>query len=111
MLTTGGLAQFLSPGNLTVNGGINLPDTAGSVISGRVHHPFVASYIGPIPGGGFDSTLIFPTLPILPAVTAFPAAGATNITTTSSIVPGSYGNVSLTTNGTIERDFHFYATP
>lgn len=83
-------------GNIDVNGNI----TVGSgTVSGTVTHPAGTTYIGPAPtGGNVTGAPSLPTLPSLPTPAIFPAAGATNLTTTATITPGSYGNVSLANN-------------
>ncbi|MDQ2862373.1 MAG: hypothetical protein M3R50_01770, partial [Bacteroidota bacterium] len=95
VLSEGNFSQFGSPGNINVNGPANI-GVVGGRINGAVTISSPYSYSGPGPANGIDSVApVFPTMPVMPPTTAFPAAGATNITSTQSIVPGSYGNMNL----------------
>ena len=86
-------------GNIDINGNIVVQ---GGTVSGIVTHPLGTTYSGPAIGANDHvGTPSLPTLPALPPVTVFPPAGATNITTTTTITPGSYGNVSLGNNKTL----------
>jgi Subtilase family/Secretion system C-terminal sorting domain/MBG domain (YGX type) len=86
-------------GNIDVNGNIVI---GGGTVSGTVTHPPGTTYSGPAPAGGnVIGAPTLPTLPALPAITNFPAAGVTNITTTQTIAPGSYGDITLGGNKTI----------
>ena len=86
-------------GNIDAKGNITV---SGGTVTGQVTHPTGTTYTGPKPGGG-DSIKApnLPTLPALPAITAFPAAGTTNISSTTQISHGAYGNLSLGNNKTI----------
>lgn len=80
-------------GNVVVSGG---------TVSGRVTHPTGTTYTGPAPAGGnIVGVPAIPTLPALPVITTFPAAGTTNITTTQTLSPGNYKNITLSGNKTI----------
>ena len=80
-------------GNIDVNG--NTVITSGSV-GGTVTHPSGSSYFGPSPSGGnIMGTPTLPQLPSLPDISSFPAAGKTNISSTKTITPGAYGNITL----------------
>ena len=80
-------------GNIDVNGNIQI---SSGLVSGKVTHPSTALYTGPTPAGGNFSVLAtLPVLPVMPTITNFPAAGTTNIISTKTITPGSYGNVNL----------------
>jgi len=86
-------------GNLDINGDITIE--SGSV-GGIVTHPAGTIYSGPVPvGGEIIGAPSLPILPQLPTITSFPPAGNTDITSTQSISPGSYGNVLLTGYGTL----------
>jgi hypothetical protein len=90
-------SRFL--GNIDVNGNIFM---VGGVVSGRVTHPVGTTYTGPAPAGGNVIGLApLPILPVMPAITNFPAAGNVNINATKTIVPGSYGDISLNGGQTI----------
>ncbi len=83
-------------GNIDVNG--NVVVSSGTV-SGKVTHPVGTTYTGPIPGGGnVTGAPTLPTLPSLPTPMVFPSAGITNITTSTTLTPGAYGNVALSNN-------------
>ena len=83
-------------GILDVNG--NVVVQSGTV-SGPVHT--TGTYTGPAPTNGVNNSPSFPVLPTFPAAIVFPPAGVTNITTTTTLTPGSYGNITLTNNKTI----------
>ena len=86
-------------GNIDANGNIVV---SGGTVSGKVTHPSGKTYSGPTPAGGnVTGTPTLPTLPALPPVTTFPAYGTTNITTTQTINPGSYQNMTLTGGKTL----------
>ncbi len=86
-------------GNIDVNGKISIG--TGSV-TGVVTHPVGTAYSGPVPTGGeILGVPLLPTLPGLPAITNFPAAGTTNITGSQTITPGSYKNLTLSSNKTL----------
>ena len=81
-------------GNLEVAGNILI--TSGTV-KGKVTYPVGSTYSGPTPtGGAVVGSPNLPILPTSPTITNFPAAGTVDITTTQTIIPGSYGNVALT---------------
>ena len=83
----------LLKGNIDVNGKIVV---GSGVVSGMVTHPAAYTYTGPVPAGGNSSVLAaLPVLPVMPVITNFPAVGKNNVTTSSTITPGSYGMVSL----------------
>ncbi|GAG80369.1 unnamed protein product, partial [marine sediment metagenome] len=85
-------------GNIDANGDINSSGT----ITGTVTHPIGTTYSGTVPGGGeIIGTPNIPVLPSLPAPTVFPAAGSTNITSNTTISPGSYGDIILPGKKTI----------
>jgi len=89
-------------GNIDVNGNIVI---GGGTVSGVVTHPLGTTYSGPEIGGrNVTGTPTLPALPPLPAIRTFPAAGATDITSTQTITPGSYGNVNLGGNKTLTLD-------
>ncbi|HEX5027029.1 MAG TPA: hypothetical protein VFV68_17230, partial [Agriterribacter sp.] len=95
---TAGSGAFLD-GNIDVNG--NSKVTSGT-ITGKLTHPSGTTYQGPQPGGGnIVGTPTLPTLPIMPTITNFPAAGSTNITGSKTISPGAYGNMNLPGKKTI----------
>ena len=80
-------------GDIDVKGNIII---GGGTVSGKVTHPAGSSYSGPVPGGGeVIGTPSLPIMPDMPPITIFPAAGATNITSTQTINPGSYGNLTI----------------
>ncbi len=106
VLDEGYAPQYLSPGNITVNGNTVISTQLGGTISGSVTHPNSYTYSGPSPDGGeinTDSTvsIVFPQLPSMPPLTTFPAAGTTPITTTQTITPGSYGAMALAAQQTL----------
>jgi hypothetical protein len=77
-------------------------DANGNVVvqSGTVTGPVhtTGTYTGPTPTNPVSNAVSFPTLPTYPDAIIFPAAGATNISNTTTINPGSYGNVSMGNN-------------
>ncbi|HOS48933.1 MAG TPA: S8 family serine peptidase, partial [Bacteroidia bacterium] len=80
-------------GNINANG--NIVVSRGKVF-GSVTHPTGTTYTGPTPSlGNIIGTPTLPAIPSLPTPAVFPSAGATNITTTQTITPGSYGNMTL----------------
>ena len=86
-------------GNIDVNGNIVV---SGGTISGKVTHPSGTTYTGPIPAqGNVIGILSLPTLPIMPQVTSFPSAGTQNITTSTTITPGAYNNMTLSGKQTV----------
>ncbi len=86
-------------GNIDVKGKIII---GGGTVSGRVTHPSGTTYSGPAPAGGnVTGTPTLPTLPQMPVITNFPAYGSTNISSTQTITPGSYGTMTLSGNKTI----------
>ncbi len=86
-------------GNIDANGSIKI---SGGKVSGTVTHPAGTTYSGPVPAGGnVVGTPNLPTLPTMPAITVFPAAGTTNIASTQTITPGSYGNITMAGNQTL----------
>jgi hypothetical protein len=91
-----------SGGNIDVNGSIVI---GGGSVLGKVTIPnplATYTYSGPAPAGGLVRAA--PTLPLLPALPdpkTFPAAGSTNISTTKTISPGSYGDIILGGNKTL----------
>ncbi len=87
-------------GNIDVNGNISF-GSSGKV-TGTVTHPAGTFYQGPNPSGGnVTGTPNLPPLPALPAITDFPKAGTQNISSTQTITPGAYGNLTLSSNKTI----------
>jgi len=96
ILSTGTSMQLL--GNIDINGNINI---GGGNVAGTVTHPAGTSYTGPNPGANIIGSPTLPVLPDFPSITSFPAAGATNITNTQVLSPGSYGNLTLSGNKTI----------
>ena len=88
------------PGNIYVNGNTFLG--SNSSVTGKVQIPAAYTYAGPVPGGGIDSTTpVFPQMPDLPAVSNYAVPTGANITSTQTIVPGSYGNIILNGGDTI----------
>ncbi len=86
-------------GNIDVNGIITI---GGGTVTGKITNPIGASYSGPAPAGGLvKGPPSLPVLPAMPAITNFPAGGVTNITSTKTITPGSYNNITLTGNKTL----------
>jgi hypothetical protein len=86
-------------GNIDVNGNIII---GGGTLSGNVTHPTGTTYTGPSIGSrNIIGAPALPVLPSMPAVTTFPAAGTVNITTTQTIKPGSFGNITLGGNKTL----------
>lgn len=80
-------------GNIDANGNISV---AGGSVFGKVTHPVGTTYTGPTPSGGnvtASPTLL--TLPTMPAILTFPASTLTAVNNTSTINPGSYGNMTL----------------
>ena len=66
----------------------------GGSVYGTVTHPDGTTYSGPVPDGG--ETIGVPDLmaaPNMPRITSFPAAGSTNITSTTTIGPGAYNDI------------------
>jgi hypothetical protein len=89
-------------GNIDVNGNIVI---GGGTVSGAVTHPTGTTYSGPVPAGGeFIATPSIPVLPAFPGIASFSAAGTTDITSSQSIGPGSYRNVSFSGNKTLTLD-------
>jgi hypothetical protein len=82
-------------GNIDVLGNITV---GGGTVSGIVTHPAGTTYTGPTPGENRIAAPSLPTLPAMPAITTFPAFGTTNITTTQTINPGTYGSITLSGN-------------
>jgi Subtilase family/MBG domain (YGX type)/Secretion system C-terminal sorting domain len=75
---------------------------AGGTVIGKVTHPSGTSYTGPVPAGTeVIGTPNLPILPVAPPVTVFPAAGATTISSTQTILPGSYNKILLNGSKTI----------
>ncbi len=86
-------------GNLNVNGNTYIQ---GGSVTGSVTHPVGTIYNGPVPSAGnITGTPTLAGLPALRPITSFPAAGATDINSNTTITPGAYGNVSLTGNKTV----------
>lgn len=87
-------------GNIDVNGDILVK---GGTVDGIVTHPEGSSYLGPIPSGGERTEA--PQLTILPALPAVKdmraERGLASIYSTTSIEPGSFGNVALRGNQTL----------
>ncbi|HNQ00587.1 MAG TPA: polymer-forming cytoskeletal protein, partial [Bacteroidia bacterium] len=80
-------------GDIDVKGNIVV---GGGTVSGRVTHPSGTTYTGPNPAGGnIVGTPTHPVLPSLPAITVFPAAGNSNISSTTTLSPGNYKNLTL----------------
>lgn len=75
---------------------------AGGTVKSKVTHPAGTTYTGPAPAGGnITGTPVLPTFPALPPVTPFPAYSNTDITSTKTITPGSYGEVNLSGGKTL----------
>ncbi|MBP9789008.1 MAG: hypothetical protein KBD57_00590, partial [Bacteroidia bacterium] len=98
--TTNSTSTILTAGTNTIVGG-NI-DVKGNIvigsgtISGQVTRPAGKTYSGPAPAGGHViGTPTLPTLPSLPAVTSFPSYGNSNVSTTTTINPGSYKSLNL----------------
>ncbi len=90
-------SRFL--GNIDIKGNIFI---LGGIVQGKVTHPAGTTYSGPAPAGGNVTGLApLPGLPVMPAITSFPAAGSVNITSSKTITPGSYGNINLSGGQTI----------
>lgn len=87
-----GLLSQLS-GKIDVKG--NIVVSSGTV-SNTVTHPVGTTYSGPAPGANVTANPTLQTIPSLPAVTPFPAAGVVNITNSMTLNPGSYGSMSFT---------------
>src|SRR6185437_7753858 len=86
-------------GNIDVNG--NTFIKSGSV-SGKLTHPSGTNYYGPNPGGGnIIGTPNLPTLPQMPDITDFPAAGNQNISASQTLKPGAYGSIQIGNNQSI----------
>ncbi|HEY5692639.1 MAG TPA: SprB repeat-containing protein, partial [Cyclobacteriaceae bacterium] len=86
-------------GNINVNGNIIID---GGLVSGSVTHPAGTTYSGPTPLGGNSIGIpSLPSFPAMPPITTFPAAGGSAISVTSTITPGSYGNLELRGNQTL----------
>ena len=97
ILSVGNSAQIT--GNIDVKGNIVV---GGGTVNGTVTHPAGTTYSGPAPSGGnITGTPTLPTLPAFPTAVTFPAAGAINISSSQTITPGSYGNLTLSGNKTI----------
>jgi Subtilase family. len=97
IISFGSSAQIT--GNMDGNGNIVV---GGGFVNGTVTHPTGTTYSGPVPtGGNIIGTPNLPTLPTLPAITSFPAAGATNVSSTQTLSPGAYGDITLGGNKTI----------
>jgi hypothetical protein len=90
-IQTGSNAQIT--GNINANGNITI---GGGSVNGSVTRVAGSTYSGPVPtGGNTIGTPNLPGLPALPTPVVFPAAGTTDITTTTTISPGSYRNMAL----------------
>ncbi|MEO6290018.1 MAG: hypothetical protein ABIO76_08865, partial [Ginsengibacter sp.] len=86
-------------GNIDVKGNITI---GGGTVSGKVTHPVGTVYNGPVPAlGEVIGVPQLPTLPSMPAITVFPAAGTTDITNNSRVTPGAYRDVILGSNKTL----------
>ena len=89
-------------GNINANGKVNV---GGGTVYGQVVLPAPSSvypYTGPVPVAGLVyGTPVLPGLPVLPPITDFPAFGSANISNTTTISPGVYGNVNLGNNKTL----------
>ncbi len=94
-------SNSLLGGNIDVNGNIQIASGSGSV-TGRVTHPAGTSYSGPVPrGGNVIGSPSLPIMPVAPPITSFPAAGQTNISSSQTIQPGAYNNMTLTGGQTV----------
>ncbi|NNF01629.1 MAG: hypothetical protein HKN22_03005, partial [Bacteroidia bacterium] len=81
-------------GNLDANGNVQV---GGGFVNGVVTIGSSFIYNGPTPSGGIvNGTPNLPNLPSLPTPTVFPAHGSANVTGTTTITPGSYGDMILT---------------
>ncbi|HET7118358.1 MAG TPA: hypothetical protein VFI29_17815, partial [Hanamia sp.] len=86
-------------GNIDVNGNIVI---GGGTVSGQITQPPSATYSGPVPGGGNITGIPnLPVLPAMPAINIFPDAGTLNISSTKTITPGAYGDITLSNNKTL----------
>ncbi|MBK9318443.1 MAG: hypothetical protein IPM91_06205 [Bacteroidetes bacterium] len=96
-IQTGSNAQIT--GNINANGNITI---SGGSLNGSVTRVAGSTYNGPVPtGGNTIGTPNLPGLPALPTPVVFPASGTSNVTSTQTISPGSYQNMSLSGNKTI----------
>ncbi len=87
---------------------VNTIDVQGKIVvssgmvKSKVTHPPGTAYTGPAPAGGnITGTPTLPTFPALPPVTTFPNYGNSDISTTKTITPGSYGEVELSGGKTL----------
>ena len=81
-------------GNMDINGSSIV--ASGSSVKGKVTHPVGTLYSGPVPTlGNITAVPSLPILPLMPAITTFPAAGTLNITTSKVLTPGAYGNLTI----------------
>ena len=94
-------------GSLTSRGKIDIKSGTGllaSTVSGVVSVPAPTgnNYVGPVPGGGTNNTVVFPTLPIMPGITPFDnQVGTLDIKSTRVLSPGAYRKLELKENQTI----------
>ena len=101
VLTVGSNAVL--QGNIDVHGSILI---SGGIVTGQVTHPAETIYSGPVPGGGeVIGPPQLPQLPQMPEIINFPAPDLTkNISSTQTITPGSYGNITLNGNKKLTFD-------
>jgi hypothetical protein len=78
-------SNALLSGNIDVKGNILV---SGGTVKGKVTHPENTTYTGPKPvGGEFKTTPALPELPDMPAISNFPDAGTTDVTTSKELLP------------------------
>ena len=92
ILSTGSNFYFPNNGRIDVGGNV---DIKSGTINGTIYIPRGAKYTGP--KTDVSNSPQFPALPqTMPAVSAFPAPGSENITSTRSLTPNkSYGDLVL----------------
>ncbi|KAF0239978.1 MAG: subtilase family [Chitinophagaceae bacterium] len=87
-------------GNAVINGNIKLSGSGSSFI-GSVRQKAGATYSGPTPTlGRTTGALTLPIFPTLPLINSY-TAGTTRVSGTQTIVPGTYGDVTLTNGQTL----------
>ena len=94
-------SNFSISQNVYVNGHSSV---GGGSLSGFLVHPSGTTYTGPVPAGGeITGTPTIPNMPALPAVTVFPAAGSSTVSTTQGVnpFPATYAGIELNGNKTV----------